>query len=166
MSAQWLPRVFRLLRELSETPDSVYVGRFREAAERLLAERLLAESRQPPAASHQPDPAGSWELTVGARSRYPKALVAKEIQNLLAYPYAWQKVGLGDLPVDKVAGYCRDRAAHVAELAYGFEVSEAVQALCRQAHRAVKVVVNYEGEDSAAPLAAALAAVEGEEHEV
>lgn len=155
---QWLPRVLHLLRELSTCDDSAYVGRFREAAE-----RLLAESREPPAVSRQPDPAGSWELAAGGRSRYPKALVAKEIQNLLAYPYAWQKVGLGELPVDRVGAYCRDRAAHVAELAYGFEVSEAVQALCREARQAVKVVRNYVCDEDADSLAAALAAVEGEE---
>jgi len=42
--------------------------------------------------------------------------LAKMIQNMLAYPYAWEKVGLGGLPVEKVAKYAQDRAAHLTEL--------------------------------------------------
>ncbi len=40
----------------------------------------------------------------------------KLIQNTLAYPFAWETFGLGELPVEKVSSLVRDRAAHLAEI--------------------------------------------------
>lgn len=43
------------------------------------------------------------------------AELQKLIHNTLAYPYAWEKVGLGRLTVAQVADYSRDRSAHLAQ---------------------------------------------------
>lgn len=37
------------------------------------------------------------------------------IRDALAYPYAWEKVGLGDAKAEAVASFCRDRSAHIAQ---------------------------------------------------
>lgn len=39
----------------------------------------------------------------------------KKIHNQLARPYNWEKVGLGDVPVQKAAAYAQDQAAHLAQ---------------------------------------------------
>lgn len=46
------------------------------------------------------------------------------IRDALAYPFAWQKFGLGDAKAEAVASFCRDRAAHIAQ-----EVAAAIAAL-------------------------------------
>jgi len=63
--------------------------------------------------------------------------LAKMIQNSLAYPFAWEKVGLGGLPVEKVAVYCQDRAAHLAEAIWSELVTfEAERAEAEEAEQA------------------------------
>ena len=41
--------------------------------------------------------------------------VQRIVLEILSYPYAWEKVGLGHLPVGPVADYCRDRSVHLAQ---------------------------------------------------
>lgn len=46
--------------------------------------------------------------------------LTKMIQNDLAYPFAWEKFGLGDAKVEAVTAYCRDRAAHLAQVIWSY----------------------------------------------
>lgn len=39
--------------------------------------------------------------------------IAAEIENFLSYPYAWEKVGLGDVTVVEAKAYAKDRAAQI-----------------------------------------------------
>lgn len=48
--------------------------------------------------------------------RLTLASLQKMIQNDLAYPFAWEKFGLGEAKVEAVAAYCRDRSAHLAQV--------------------------------------------------
>lgn len=48
-----------------------------------------------------------------------RAELTKQVQNALADPRIWDALGFGDLPVDRVAAYCRDRASYVVKLLLG-----------------------------------------------
>jgi len=41
--------------------------------------------------------------------------LVKLIHNALAYPYAWEKVGLGHVTVEQAAAYADDRARQLAD---------------------------------------------------